>query len=88
MQGSWLAILSVLFTSMVGVVAIAASFQGWLFVNLKLATRFCIFICGILLFIPGTVYSLISLVAFAGLAAVIFIKCKKEPERAEIKNPA
>lgn len=87
MQGSWLAILSVLFTSMVGVVAIAASFQGWLFVTLTLATRFCIFISAILIFIPVAVYSIIGLVAFAGLAVAIFTKCKKEPERAEVKNP-
>lgn len=88
MQGPWLDILSVLFTSMVGVVAIAASFQGWLFTNLRPVMRLCIFICAILLFTPGTVYSLTGLMAFAVLAALIYIKTKNEPGMAGTEKPA
>ncbi len=81
MQGSWTNILMVLLTSMVGVVAIASSFQGWLFLNLGWIQRGVVFVCAVMLFIPSDLYSLIGLAAFLCLLALFFFKARQEKSK-------
>jgi len=78
MQGSWSNILMVLLTSMVGVIAIASSFQGWLFLNLGWIQRGVVFVCAVMLFIPSGSYSMIGLAAFLCLLALFFFKSRQE----------
>ncbi|MBU2648979.1 TRAP transporter fused permease subunit [bacterium] len=78
MQGSWSEIGGVLLTSIIGVVAIAASFQGWLFVNLGWVRRAFLFGCVVLLFIPGISYNLAGLAAFMTAALLFYLKARQQ----------
>ncbi len=78
MQGSWWDIVTMLLTSMVGVVAVAASFQGWLFKNLNLLSRLVIFTCAILAFIPGVISGLVGVGLFATISTLSYIKSRQQ----------
>jgi TRAP-type uncharacterized transport system fused permease subunit len=74
MQGAWTKILAEFTTAAIGVVAVAASFQGWLFIKLGPAMRTGMFIGAILLITPGTGTNMAGLVAVFILSTVSFGK--------------
>lgn len=67
MQGEWYTILLELATAMVGVVAVSASFQGWLFKKIGFMVRAALFVCAYLLITPGMKSNLIGLAGFGFL---------------------
>jgi TRAP transporter 4TM/12TM fusion protein len=64
MQGEWYTILFEFATAMVGVVAVSASFQGWLFKKIGFMVRAALFVCAYLLITPGMKSNLIGLAGF------------------------
>ena len=87
MQGSWTKILAELVTATIGVVAVAASFQGWLFVRLGPVMRICMFAGAILLITPGTVTNGAGLLTVCAFAAIAFGR-RNRPLRREISETA
>ena len=82
MQGSWTKILAEFVTASIGVVAVAAAFQGWLFVRLRPLMRVFMFISAIFLITPGIKTNGVGLIALCILAAVAFGR-RNRPLRGE-----
>ena len=77
LQGSWSHILSEFVSALIGVVALAGAFQGWLLIMLGWLMRAALFASAILLILPGLASNLTGLVLFAGLGAYTFIQKKQ-----------
>lgn len=85
LQGAWRSILFEFGTAMVGVIALSASFQGWLFTKLGFLPRAALFACAILLITPGLISNLSGLVCFCLLASgAFFMARRKKTESAAI----
>ena len=88
MQGPWSGIISEFFTAIVGVVALAAAFQGWFLVKLSLLLRAALFVAAISLILPGTASNLGGLALFAGLGVYAFFMQKKQRAAQQASQPA
>ncbi|MCU0559453.1 MAG: TRAP transporter fused permease subunit [Desulfobacterales bacterium] len=78
MQGAWPGILFEFGTAMVGVIALSASFQGWLFAKLGRLFRAALFGCAILLITPGLASNLGGLVGFTLLAGGALVSARRK----------
>jgi TRAP transporter 4TM/12TM fusion protein len=81
MQGPWSGILSEFSTALIGVVALAGAFQGWLLIKLGWAPRVALFVAAILLITPGLTSNLAGLGLFALLGVYTFIQRKNRAAR-------
>jgi TRAP transporter 4TM/12TM fusion protein len=72
MQGAWTSILSECTTATIGVVAVAASFQGWFFIRLGFPMRMGMFVSAILLITPGIATNIVGLAAICIMTAFTF----------------
>ena len=85
LQGAWHSILFEFCTAMVGVIALSASFQGWLFTQLGFPLRAAFFVCAVLLITPGLTSNLSGLTGFCLLLySAFFIARRKKTERTVI----
>ncbi len=78
MRGSWGRILVEFSSAVIGVVALAASFQGWLFGALGVLLRFGLFLSAALLILPGLSTNLIGLCLFLVFSAVAYLRRPRE----------
>ncbi|RLA85437.1 MAG: TRAP transporter permease [Deltaproteobacteria bacterium] len=74
MEASWGKVLVEFVTAVMGVVALAASFQGWLFGTLGLPLRMGLFLSAILLILPGMDTNLVGVCLFLVLLAVAYLR--------------
>ncbi|MFH2125776.1 MAG: TRAP transporter fused permease subunit [Pseudomonadota bacterium] len=87
MQGPWSGIISEFITAVIGVVALAAAFQGWFLIKLGLLLRAALFAAAILLILPGMASNLVGVAVFAGLGSYAFLQ-KKQRTAQEADQPA
>ena len=73
-NADWGSIAAVTFTAAVGIMALAGAFQGWLFRRTTRYERAMLFIAGVMLVYPKTLFDIIG---FALVAAVIVIQWLK-----------
>ncbi|RLA96409.1 MAG: TRAP transporter permease, partial [Deltaproteobacteria bacterium] len=78
MRGSWGRILVEFSSAVIGVVALAASFQGWLFGALGVLLRLGLFLSAALLILPGLSTNLIGLCLFLVFSAVAYLRRPRE----------
>jgi TRAP transporter 4TM/12TM fusion protein len=73
MEGPWSTILSEFIFALIGVIALAASFQGWLFCPLNPWARIAFFLAAILMIVPGTMTNMAGFIIFFGLGVLFYI---------------
>ena len=78
MRGSWGRVLVEFSSAVIGVVALAASFQGWLFGALGVLLRLGLFLSAALLILPGLSTNLIGLCLFLVFSAVAYLRRPRE----------
>jgi len=78
MRGSWGRILVEFSSAVIGVVALAASFQGWFFGALGVLLRLGLFLSAVLLILPGLSTNLIGLCLFLVFSAVAYLRRPRE----------
>lgn len=74
MQGPWWGILRDFGTAVVGVVALAASFQGWFLIKLGIIIRGFVFLAAMFLILPGWISDLTGLVMFGCLVGYTLLQ--------------
>lgn len=77
MEGPWFTIISEFIFTLIGVISLGASFQGWFFCPLNLWARIAFFSAAILMIIPGMTTNVAGFIIFLGVG-VIFYKHKKK----------
>ncbi|MFV0497850.1 MAG: TRAP transporter permease [Candidatus Fimivivens sp.] len=77
MQGSSAEIIYVLFTALLGVIAMSMGFQGWYFKNLNMLERLLLLVGGLGLVLPGTLTNLAGFVVMIGLFFFAKVSQKK-----------
>jgi TRAP-type uncharacterized transport system fused permease subunit len=80
-NADWWSIALVTFTAAVGIMALAGSFQGWLFRKTPLYERVALGVAGFLLVYPKTLFDIIGLVLVAAVLASQWAR-RKEPDAA------
>jgi len=77
LQGSIATSLWTVFTCIIGIVALAAALEGYLFRKIPMAVRAILIVCALLAIIPETITDLISLPIFFGCTAYLLITAKR-----------
>jgi TRAP transporter 4TM/12TM fusion protein len=80
-NADWWSIALVTFTAAVGIMALAGSFQGWLFRKTPLYERVALGVAGFLLVYPKTLFDIIGFVLVAAVLASQWAR-RKEPDAA------
>jgi TRAP transporter 4TM/12TM fusion protein len=80
-NADWGSIALVTFTAAVGIMALAGSFQGWLFRKTPLYERVMLGVAGVLLVYPKTLFDVIGFVLVAAVLASQWMR-RKEPDAA------
>src|SRR5262245_28715132 len=78
---NWGSIALVTFTAAVGIMALAGSFQGWLFKKTPLYERVLLGIAGVLLVYPKTLFDIVGFVMVAAVLLSQYLR-RKEPDAA------
>ena len=80
--GSWLDIVTICLSAMLGIYGVAAGLNGFVKRKLNWVFRILFIVGGLTLIIPGWKTDLVGLILVGGLTAYEFIKAKQEKNEA------
>jgi TRAP-type uncharacterized transport system fused permease subunit len=79
MEGPWSIIISEFVFALIGVIALGASFQAWLFCPLNPWARIAFFLAAILMILPGMMTNIAGFIIFFGLGAFFYMHKNRRP---------
>jgi TRAP-type uncharacterized transport system fused permease subunit len=78
-DANWGSIALVTFTAAVGIMALCGAFQGWLFKKTTLPERLMLFVAGVLLVYPKTLFDAIGFVLVVAVLAMQWFQKPSKP---------
>jgi TRAP-type uncharacterized transport system fused permease subunit len=81
-DANWGSIALVTFTAAAGILALCGGFQGWLFKKTTVYERWMLFVAGVLLVYPKTLFDVAGFALVAAVLATQFLVKRQEAPRA------